>query len=643
SENDRRYQCFWSPVTPPKVSYAVDCRIDPDAGQTSGSEIIRFTNTTPQPLQRLLLSWPVADHASGGRTIDVTVGGAPVTRIDGHGPVTFDLPEALPPEKPIEIHVMFGLKGWPKIRPDGDEVITNTFLPTLDWGFPTHADYDVKLLVPPEYAVATSGRFDPADKSYRARNVRAFGLYLGRGHKVLEQQAGETLVRCVYRPAAEECARLLTYTAVDVVNFYRERFGFYPYRVLNIVPGMKYPAGGYPVATNLVVVHGQQQFDKRPELHWRWITAHEIGHMYWGEYVLEREDPGWLWIALGIYADHEYTRARGLSPDKHRGLMHNYVNAVWNGHDTTVALTLAPERINEVEFDWNNLVQHGKGFSIISALACVLGQETFDRAYVRCLNEFHGRRLGPADFQRICEKESGQDLQWFFDQWLWTDRYPAYEISEQSCVKEGEQFVTRVQVSRLGSLEMPVPVEVRFEDGSKQRRFSDRLLKTSELVFYSDSVLKEAVLDPDGELAMVIPLPKLTARKVIQKVGRMSWSGAGEEAMVIYETLPDDIRLNTGVWAKLGLNLYDGRHYVQALRAFEHAADSAEEGDLWSFVAFVWQGHIHDLEHRRETAIRCYQTALQRDTGGTMQHSQYDMYVNRKWIEERLETPFSRD
>lgn len=53
-------------------------------------------------------------------------------------------------------------------------------------------------------------------------------------------------------------------------------------------------------------------------------------------------------------------------------------------------------------------------------------------------------------------------------------------------------------------------------------------------------------------------------------------------------------------------------------------------------------GHLKDLLGEREDAIRYYRLALTLDTGQTMQHSQYNMSIDRAWIEERLKIPFKR-
>ena len=70
-------------------------------------------------------------------------------------------------------------------------------------------------------------------------------------------------------------------------------------------------------------------------------------------------------IGLGIYADREYCRARGIT-DQHERFFDEYTDAVRRGIDTTVDLT--PEQLEDVTWDFNSIVTHGKGFSIISAL-----------------------------------------------------------------------------------------------------------------------------------------------------------------------------------------------------------------------------------------------------------------------------------
>ena len=96
---------------------------------------------------------------------------------------------------------------------------------------------------------------------------------------------------------------------------------------------------------------------------------------------------------------------------------------------------------------------------------------------------------------------------------------------------------------------------------------------------------------------------------------------------------------NTDIWAKLGLLLYDGRHYPEALEAMTQAAQGASD---WRFAALVCQGHLLDLLGRRADAIECYHEALKLPGSPSMKHTQYNLVVDKQGVEERLKTPFER-
>jgi hypothetical protein len=84
-------------------------------------------------------------------------------------------------------------------------------------------------------------------------------------------------------------------------NFYRQHFGMYPQPSLTIIPGAPKPNGGYPYATAMVVIHGQEACSEKPDTYWRWIATHEVGHQYWLEHVLGKDpEQGYGWLISGI-------------------------------------------------------------------------------------------------------------------------------------------------------------------------------------------------------------------------------------------------------------------------------------------------------------------------------------------------------
>ena len=65
-ENIKRAGC-WAYQDPPKAHYTIECSIEPNKGLLEGTEIIRFTNTTSQPVRNLALMGPV--HGNEGLEI----------------------------------------------------------------------------------------------------------------------------------------------------------------------------------------------------------------------------------------------------------------------------------------------------------------------------------------------------------------------------------------------------------------------------------------------------------------------------------------------------------------------------------------------------------------------------------------------
>jgi len=122
------------------------------------------------------------------------------------------------------------------------------------------------------------------------------------------------------------------------------------------------------------------------------------------------------------------------------------------------------------------------------------GPAAFDRAYVRALREFAGRPMTSDDFAKICEQESQQDLGWFFDQWVRSDRFLSYQIASQHCQEEAGIDQCQVKVKCLGTLKMQSPSR-RVRGRYASNAIHDRWADVSVLKFRSNSPMKSARLD----------------------------------------------------------------------------------------------------------------------------------------------------
>jgi len=635
---------FWSPVTPPRAEYRIECTFDPANGLQEGRESITFRNTTSRTMERLAFFWSLRSQ----QTLSVLANGKPATlltppgRTEVKAPLLLQLPEPLRPGAELELKIEFHNSYESQLGSKGGLLLQNLY-PHLWWGFGTMDDYEVRIKVPQGWGVLTSGVLDEASGIWKGKDIRNFAAWLfdEKKYSVEHAQAGDVQVAAVHTAAGAKCAQFLLRTAVDAIGFYRERFGFYPHRSLTIIPGGDYPAGGYPAATAMVVIHGQEQMEKKPEDHFRWITAHEIGHMYWSEYVLaEGEDElNWLMIGLGIFADREYRRARGIAAPV-GNLPTFYVGGLMNGVDTT--MDLSDDKLELIDWDYNNIVEHGKSSAMMDALESTIGASVFDRAYRRALHEFRGRRMNWRDFQRICEEESGEDLGWFFESWVRSNQYSYYQITKHESEQTANGWRSEIEVESKGARRESVPVAAAFGDGSEQTQRTDRLAEVSVLVFESKAPLKDVKLDPANTLWMPPSQPPLMAADLERKILAMNLTGTGKEAL---QLLPRAKELRLGSphsWLRLGMMLYDGKYYAESLECFqEMSATTQDKND--QFLALAAQGILLDLLGRREAAIEAYRAAQATGSLQVFRADQYKLQIDQKWVEERLETPFKRE
>jgi hypothetical protein len=295
------------------------------------------------------------------------------------------------------------------------------------------------------------------------------------------------------------------------------------------------------------------------------------------------------------------------------------------------------------KFDTNNVVIHGKGFTVVSALETILGQREFDEIYRRTVASFGGRRLGWRDFRRICEEASGQDLGWFFEDWVRSNKVLECRVTSQSSTPGPNGFAGEVRVEYgLDSIRMPVPVRAVFEDGTSQVQWTDRFVRANVLKFESRAKLKTAELDPEGRLAIVRePLVK-TGDELAEAIENLDWTGTGEVALELFKKPETAAVKAPHVWFKLGLLLFDGRHYPESFAAFKKCGElDRSKGNL--FGSLVWMGIIEDLMGDRPAALGYYREALKNDPGWPLQHDQYGMRIDKAWVEERLKTPFKWD
>lgn len=232
-----------------------------------------------------------------------------------------------------------------------------------------------------------------------------------------------------------------------VLNYFSELFGEYPFLSEKYYTASHNSSSGmeHQTATSLPGLDLTQGGLGRRNIH-------ELAHMWFGDLItMEHFDHLWLNEGFATYSEALW--------DEHYSGKQAYHNRI-NGWTTT---DLYPLVGPDADRFLGSLV-YRKGAWVLHMLRRVIGDEDFFQAvrnYVAHPDLRYGNALS-IDLQREFESQSGQDLNWFFDQWLYRAGRPSYQWAWATYV-EGASHYVDLQVNQVQSGEaylMPLEFEV---------------------------------------------------------------------------------------------------------------------------------------------------------------------------------------
>ncbi|MBI5916388.1 MAG: M1 family metallopeptidase [Bacteroidetes bacterium] len=345
------------------------------------------------------------------------------------------------------------------------------------WG-----DFDVNISIDKKYILGASGilqnggnigygyepkgtavRWGKEDKltwHWRAENVHDFAWTADPDYKhiTLERKDGLTL-HFLYQDKEEtrktwEAAPKQMDKVFDFVN---KNFGQYPYKSYAFLEGGD---GGmeYPMATLVAGKAGIGTF------------IHESLHAwYYG--LLGTNESLYAWMDEGFteYATSEvenFLKKEGLmggTPDENPHLDANASMIQFNKSGREEPLSIHADHFtNNASYSVGAYV---KGHVILTQLQYIMGKPVFDKAMLRYFDTWKFRHPNANDFIRIMEKESGLELDWFKEYFVFTTKTIDYGIKT---VEKASRKETKVVLERIGLTPMPLDITVTYRDSKKR-------------------------------------------------------------------------------------------------------------------------------------------------------------------------------
>jgi aminopeptidase N len=266
-------------------------------------------------------------------------------------------------------------------------------------------------------------------------------------------------------------ARLIFGNTPEMMEFFSTRLGVdYPWEKFSQVVVRDFVSGAME-NTTAVVHYDQVQHDHRQHLdnNMESIIAHELFHHWFGDLVTCES---WSNLALnesfatyGEYLWNDYKYGRMFADYEFDDNLTYYLNQR-NAHKKDLVRYHYHSR--EDMFD---VVSYQKGSRVLHMLRNYLGDEAFFASLKLYLDRHRFKTVEIHDLRLACEEVSGEDLNWFFNQWFLNHGHPALNISYT--YNENRTSVTvsikqKQDTSAYGVFRLPIAIDV-YSTGKPQR------------------------------------------------------------------------------------------------------------------------------------------------------------------------------
>ncbi len=275
----------------------------------------------------------------------------------------------------------------------------------------------------------------------------------------------------VLRGDEERALREFSPRIPDEVALYEKLYGPFPFwseklaLVQSPYPGMEHSTA---VAVGPIFPHTLRPGDSNPlawyEDYFNYMAVHELAHEWWGNAVTAA-DWGEFWLHEAFAT---YTEALWVEHLYGPEIMHQYMAKLSFRIDSTETVYRFRHRTAREAYHLNI---YWKGAWVLHMLRYVMGDSLFFRA----LREFNTdpryryHNASTADFQRTCERLHGDDLSWFFLEWIYRPGHPHFKVATQVEGRKLRVALLDTSFSRT-RFRMPLDLLVHTEKGDVKKR-----------------------------------------------------------------------------------------------------------------------------------------------------------------------------
>ena len=191
------------------------------------------------------------------------------------------------------------------------------------------------------------------------------------------------------------------------------------------------------------------------------VVSHELAHQWYGD-MITCKDWHHIWLNEGFatYSEAVYLEAKNGKA----------------AYDSQIALEMNSARnaqgsiwVQDISNEWeifNGARSYAKGACVLHMLRGIVGDSTFFDI-MRAYSDHPDLKYGVAvteDFQAVAENVSGKELDYFFQEWIYGEKYPKYNVGWNKSLIGGDIYHITLNIYQNVNTNPPyfsMPVQIK--------------------------------------------------------------------------------------------------------------------------------------------------------------------------------------
>ncbi|MGA8433050.1 MAG: M1 family aminopeptidase [Candidatus Sulfotelmatobacter sp.] len=438
-----------------------------------------------------------------------------------------------------------------------------------------------------------------------------------------------------FKPTHQALAPTYATTAVQEFTYFITLYGTPQSSKLNVVelPSDTLPYAWAPEIAGLAGPSITEKTNYR-------LLADAIAHQWWGVSVSPASKDDW-WLSDGFsrYSEAMYVENAAGAAGLEEAVKDMSVGAL--AYDTVPLSSASKLDLFSTEFQ---SLATDKGAMILHMLRWVLGEDKYLKTMRDFASKYAGKSATMDDFKEIAEKNYGDQLTWFFSQWLDSTGAPEFKVkyttyrlggnAKQQSPKEEKAPGFRVTGEISQDLDLfRMPVDLRIDtDGKTEDKRIEVVGTNSAFTIETFGRPRRIMVDPDHHVLTNSSDVKL--RSSILRGQALQQQGDLSGALAEFNKALDLNKNSSLAHYRVAEVFFLQRNYQSSANAYRESLNG--DGDpRWTEVwARVQLGKIFDITGQRERAVNEYRQALQTNdnTFGALEEA-------RKYMAKAYERP----